>query len=93
VAETCSTRVKTDVLKVALKTVILSVKVFFIWNLYTFILRLLIDKFTRFVNINLERVWEKVAVPSPGALSHDMHGRSEESHEKFQTRKPVAGPR
>jgi hypothetical protein len=28
VAETCSTRVKTDVLKVALKTVILSVKVY-----------------------------------------------------------------
>jgi hypothetical protein len=27
-AETCSTRVKTDVLKVALKTVILSVKVY-----------------------------------------------------------------
>jgi hypothetical protein len=37
VAETCSTRVKTDVLKVALKTVILSVKVFYLFSSALFI--------------------------------------------------------
>jgi hypothetical protein len=44
----------------------------------------------RFVNTNLERVWKRAAVVSPGVLSHDMPGSSEESHEKSQSRKPVA---
>lgn len=60
-----------------------------IFTIYVFVC--MVSKVTK--TSNLEMVWKRAVVASPGVLSQDIPGSSEESHEKSQLRKPIPGPR